>query len=472
MKYSFLAKINKKGSALLLTLFFSALFLIMFGAIITYISTQHKAVQQEINRAQAINVAEAGVAYYRWHLAHLPDDYSSNTGEHVYKDRAGKNFGVYDVSVQQPSVGSTVAQITANAYPAEAPQVKGRVRALYGKPTLAHYAFLTNSNVWFGDTEKISGELHANGGVRMDGIGDSILSSAQQTYICGQEHGCNNEEKPGIWGTGQDASLWRLAVEPIDFNAILLNLETMKTDADADGIYLPDSGSFGYFVEFHANATLTIYTVTAVANAVDGYNGTKTVTESIDKTAWLAVPNYENIPLPHNGLIFLEDDVWVSGQVNGRVTLAAARLPDGSFERADIYLQNDLTYITHDGHDVLGLIGQEDILATFQCESDLIIDASLIAVHGHVYRYYYQTTKKEPYKTYALRDKIKTYGSIITNTTWTWSWVTTDGGPVTSGFQNTETVYDPNLTYAAPPSFPTENQYVFISWEELELKEE
>jgi hypothetical protein len=59
-------------------------------------------------------------------------------------------------------------------------------------------------------------------------------------------------------------------------------------------------------------------------------------------------------------------------------------------------------------------------------------------------------------------------GAIISNTTWTWSW-TNDAGTIISGYDTTDTKYDPNLRFNPPPGFPTKGDYEFIKWEEIEL---
>lgn len=458
---------NQNGSALLLSLFFSTLFLIMFVATLNFIMIQHRSVRQSVRESQALYAGEAGVNYYRWHLAHDPDEFVADTGIRTLDDPQGGSYGQYELTVTPPAAGSSIVDIVARGYPVVDETADTRIYARYGKPSLAHFAFLSNSNVWFGEGEEISGELHSNGGVRMDGEGDSLLTSARETYICGTEHGCSNEERSGIWGTGEIEDLWVYPTEEIDFTSMLLDLTQAQTDAQSGGIYLGDSGAYGYYVEFFADSTVTIYRVNSLYPPVYGYDGTAWQYQSIDKQSWSVVSGYNRVALPANGLIFLEDDVWVGGDVRGRATVVAARLPDGSYPRADIYIQDDITYVAKDGTNALGLIAQEDVLIPLRAEDVLEIDAAVVAVNGHAYRYYYPPWSTAPYNTYAIRDRIETYGAIITNTVWTWSWVSGAGGPVVSGFEITETTYDPDIRYAPPPSFPSEDEYAFISWEEL-----
>ncbi len=456
----------QRGSALLFTLFFSTLFIVGFGALISYIVVQHTAVRQQVWRAQALYLAEAGTQYYRWHLAHQPDDYVSDVGTHTVEDPYGGTIGQFTLVVDAPATGSTTATITSTGTPAERPQLDVRVRVRYGQRTIADYAFLGNSNVWFGTGDTLDGKVHSNGGIRMDGEGNSLVTSEQETYICGEEHGCTDEVKPGVWGDGVIQELWEYPADTVDFESFDLDLSTMQTEA---GISLGDSGSYGYFVEFHADGTLTINRVTAVYGPYTGYNGSAWVSESIDKRSWSAVTGYSSVAIPDNGLIFLQDDVWVGGTIDGRATVVAARMPDGSYAGADIYIQEDMQYDERDGTNALGLIAQQDILIPLRSENVLRIDGALMAIDGHVFRYYYTPSNRSPYNTYAERNKVETYGMIVTNTAWTFSWVDEPGGPVVSGYRTTETAYDPDLLYNPPPYFPTLGDYSFISWEELTL---
>jgi hypothetical protein len=457
---------QRRGSALLFTLFFSSLFIVSFGALISYILVQHNAVRHQVWTAQALSTAEAGVQYYRWHLAHSPSDYTGDTGTHTYADPYGGTAGTFDLTVAEPESGSTITTITSNGSPDARDEISVRVRARYGQLSITDFAFLGNSNTWFGEDETIDGKMHSNGGIRMDGEGNSSVTSEQETYICGAEHDCADEEKPGVWGDGEIAELWEYPVDEVDFESFDLDLETLQDAAD---IHLGDSGAYGYYVDFHADGTLTINTVTAVYSPVTGYNGSAWVSESNDKRSWSALSGYTNIALPANGLMFLEDDVWVGGTLDGRATIVAARMPDGSFAGADIYIQDRIEYEARDGTNVLGLIAQQDVLVPLRSDNVLRIDGALLAIDGHVFRYYYPPLNRSPYNVYAERESVETYGILVTNTTWTWSWVTSAGGPVVSGYRHTTTSYDPDLIYNPPPYFPTLNEYSFISWEELTL---
>ena len=57
---------------------------------------------------------------------------------------------------------------------------------------------------------------------------------------------------------------------------------------------------------------------------------------------------------------------------------------------------------------------------------------------------------------------------MITNLFWTWTWVSWNGSEYVTvdGYDETSTVYNNNLTFAPPPSFPTTENFEVLSWDE------
>jgi hypothetical protein len=135
--------------------------------------------------------------------------------------------------------------------------------------------------------------------------------------------------------------------------------------------------------------------------------------------------------------------------------VVAAKLPYNAASAPDILIPNSIVYTARDGRDSLGLLSQQDILLTYTSPSVLEIDAAMIAQNGSAQRYSWPGN---------IKTSIVIYGSVGSFGTWTWSWVD-GGGNTTSGYTNTNTIYDSNLLYAPPPSFPlTSNGYQQISW--------
>lgn len=446
-----------KGNTILLVIVFTTIFLIIAGGLMSLTLQERKLNLAQAGDAQALQIAETGLNYYRWHLAHEPDEYVADTGEHDYINYSGEVIGAYDIEVTPPEVGSTAVTIRSTGWLDDFPQRTRVVEAKYGISSLAHYAFLTNSNIWLGDTESISGEMHSNGGVRMDGTTNARMTSAKETYTCTSEHGCSGQTKPGIWGTGTPTDFWDFPVPAIDFDIITVDLSGIKADAKSNGYYIKKSNKQGYQVIFNANGTFDIYKVTAVKDNQRQYDAESSFYQKQKIKTKTYVGNYA---IPTNGLMFIEDNVWVEGTVNGKVTLASARFPDQTSTNTTIYINDNIHYLARDGNHQLGLIAQKHVLVPRHAPSDLTIDAIMLAQKGHVMRHYYYNS--------VVKNSIEVYGGIITNKVWTWSWVYCDTCPVIDGYNETLAIYDSSLTYTPPPSFPTTGEYTFISWEEIQ----
>lgn len=475
-----------KGAIITLVLVFGGIFLLLLSGLLGFILLQHRQSLQKVAWNEALEIAEAGVNYARWHLAHSPSDFTFS-GTYNYKDPEGKIIGQYQLEITPPSGCDLAVKIKSTGWTSKFPDTKRKIQVKYAKPSLAKYAFLTNSNVWFGPDEELKGPFHSNGGIRMDGQQNSLSTSAKETYICGREHGCSFRkcstpcqwtasgcQCPGIWCCpdgwcgeegeceGQELGLWEFPVSNVDFSSITQDLAALKQAAQASGIYLGASGFYGYHLRFLSNGTLEVYKVKGLKQKVWGYDGEKWVYESNDISA---EEFYANYALPAGcAPIFVEDNVWVDGDVKGRATVVAARLPDIPGNNAKMIISGNINYI--DANSVLGLIGQKDILIPLYSPDNLEIKAGLLAQKGHVFRYYYPNWRWEPYRTYAIRTYIETYGSIITNTIWTFTWVDWRGN-VVSGYRETEMSYNPDLTYNPPPYFPVSGEYEICAWEEL-----
>ena len=492
---------NQMGSMLIMTLVFTTLFAVMAIGIAGVISSQHKLGLKKINWQKSLAIAEAGVNYYRWHLAHAPEDYQDGTGEdgsylHDYKDNLGNVIGQFSLDITSPedSCSNTIV-IESTGWMNNDPNIKRKVRVKYGKPSLASFAFLTNTNAWFGENEILHGPVHSNWGIRMDGQNDGLTTSRRSTYVCGAEHDCTQSNCnslghgcqwisgegctcPGVWGDGGDQSLWQFPYDNVDFNAITMDLKTLADKAAllscsaSEDCYWPQRG-LGYHIIFKDNGTFDLYRVKQLENPVWGYDGEGWVRDTDDIRNEELAGNYM---IPANcGIIFIEDDLWVEGIVKGKITVVSAKIPEAN-KKMKIRIAGNLTYAAKDGTNVLGLISQSDILIPlYSAQDNLEIDAALLAQGGHVFRkhYCYGSGCSNPVpndaRNYILRDNITIYGSIISNSVWTWTWVDGAGNTV-SGYGDTNTTYDPNLTYNPPPAFPTTGDPKMIKWEEITEK--
>jgi len=458
-----------QGTLLIYNVVIIFIFSMVMVAALSYASTQLKLTASTVARQQAFQIAEAGVNYYEWRLAHFPTDFwdgnaSTTPGPYVhnYVDTdTNVKVGEYSLQITPPSVGSTIVTISSTGYTVDNPSNRRTVTVRYGIPSVAKFAFLTNSDVWIGSTENVNGELHANGGIRFDGTGNAPITSSKTTYTCQTYHGCGPTTKPGVWGSAPASTqaFWQYPVPNTDFSTMTSDLASIKSGAQSGGIYLPPSSARGYSLVFTSDGHVRIYKVTSLLSNPTGYdvngNAQNRKTDYNGRTEQTSICNPSPCNIPANGLIYVEDQTWVEGTVKGRALVAAATLPYNANTAPSILLPNNLVYLAKDGTNSLGLISQQDILATYRSPNNMEVDAAMIAQNGSVQHYEWDGN---------IKTKITIYGSLASFGIWTWSWVD-GGGNTISGYQTTQTTYDANLLFAPPPSFPlTSNGYVPITW--------
>ncbi|MCF7835707.1 MAG: hypothetical protein K9M15_01140 [Candidatus Marinimicrobia bacterium] len=463
---------HNQGSILILVIVFGSVFSVLFGGTFGYIFTQHKFQAGKIEREKALDIAEAGVNYYRWRLAHYPDDLQDGTGEsgpyeHEYSDPEGEAVGKFSldiVGVDQCGFPSAI-DITSTGWTYDEPSFTREIKVRYSRPSVAEYAYIINSSVWAGSDRVISGKYHSNGGIRMDGVSDSLVSSAEEVWNCTSSFGCDDpyEEKPGVFGDGGGdlLGLWQYPVEPVDFNAISLDLSQMKTVAQSDGLYFakPTSGK-GYHVIFKQDGTFDLYRVISV-NSTRGYDseeGWHWDYHDIKKESFLQ--NY-NIPSGCS-LIFVEANLWVEGVVNGKVSIASANLVNPNTD-TDVILNGNITYADSDGSDGLLVLGQNNVLIPLYSPDEMELNGIYIAQKGHFGRNHYSCSSYWPW---CDRQSLEMSGSIISNGRVGTQW--TSGGVFSSGYRNRENSYDRKLMTSPPPLTPfSDDEFGFIKWEEL-----
>lgn len=444
---------NTKGAGMMIFIlvFGSVSLTIIILGVATYGLTEHRASLRKHVRDQAFHVAEAGAHYYRWHLAHDPEDYQDGTGEegpylHNYEDKDGNIVGQYVLDIVEPLDGSTVVTISSTGWMLTHPEVQRTVRIRVGFPALTDYAFVQNADLNFSETTEIHGKVHSNGDIVFDGTTDASVNAVGT-----------------ITGSGGPQAFWNFPVPWIDFNGISADLSDLQTMAQSGGIELLSSGDEGYYIEFLADGTFDLYRV----DSVTCYYGLGYVWNwwwvgdihcyDIDQTTFI-----QNYAIPSNGAIFVDDHVWVDGVVNGRVTIGVRRLPDVPSKYRNIYISGNLTYLEQSSDDVLGLIAQGNIIVPKNVPDDMTVHAAALSQNGQIYRPYYDPS----FYGDSVRNSLLFFGSQISFAGGGWKYVS--GGTVVSGFVNTTHTYDGNLRYLPPPGFPVGDTYDLISWEEVE----
>ena len=494
------------GFILIQILVFASIAVVATGALVLWGGSNLKLARTASYREQAIQIAEAGIDYYRWHLAHSPQDYQDGTGQpgpyvHDFLDKDGVKIGEFSLEITPPSTGSTIVKIKSTGSVLADPSIERAIESRLAIASFAKFAFVSSSDMRFGAGTEVFGPIHSNGGIRFDGIAHNIVSSALSTYDDPDhdESGTDPQEfavhthvsptdplppaavpsRPDVFEAGR-----QFPVPAVDFVGLASDLAQIKSDAQASGRYFAPSGALGYHLVFNsvANATdtVSVYRVNTLRSTPGGcsnsQNQTGWGTWSIG-TAGSAQTLIGTYQLPANGLIFVEDHAWVDGTISdSRVTVASGKFPDNPSTRTSIILNNDLNYTYTDGRDVISLIAQNNINVGLFSDDILDVDAALIAQNGRIGRYFYGTScESSGSGNEWRRSTINLYGMIGTygryGFTYTGSSYNCGGsvGDIGSGYCNRNISYDANLLYGPPPSFPlTSDQYEILSWEEVE----
>ncbi len=478
----------QKGTLIIQALVFGSISVVMIGALISWASVNIKAGKVAIKREQALQIAEAGIDYYRWHLAHAATDYQDGTGVagpyvHDFFDKDGVKIGEYSLQITPPPTGFTLVRIRSTGTLLADPTISRTIETGLAIPSLAKYAIASNSDIRFGEGTEVFGPIHSNGGIRFDGLAHNLVTSSRTSYddpdhSGAVEYGVHTHlnipptsvnstfraaEAPNATLANRSDVFMagrQFPVPAIDFLGFTTDLATIKTNAQASGRYFGASGGLGYRVLFKTDDTFDLYRVNNVtptpnncAETTTGW-GTWSIRTTNGSQTFLA-----NYAIPANGLIFVEDHVWVEGQIDSaRVTLAAGRFPDNAATRPNIMVNNNLLYTNYDGQDVISLISQGNINAGLSSASTMRVDAALVAQNGRVGRYHYSSNCGTGY----TRTKITLYGMIASNLRYGFAY--TDD----TGYAERDIIYDGNLLYGPPPSFPlTGDQYQIVSWQEL-----
>lgn len=471
-----------QGTAIAYALSIMAVVMILLTSILGFVVSQLQYSMKQHDREQALQIAEAGVHFYKWYLAHQLDGKTASQVQAFWTGTApyplGMNTpyvgsfgnGEYSVSVTPPDSSETIVYIESTGYTTANPGLSRTIRARLRRPSWSEHVVMSHEAVRFGAGTEVFGPIHSNGGIRFDGLAHNLVTSSTDEYNDPDHTGANefgvhtHVNAPPATGVNNtfrpaEASPSSVAnrtdvfeagrefpVAPVDFNGVLGDLNLMKSEAQAatnGSRYFNESGQ-GRHIILKADDTFDIRTVqsfNASTNMIINYSG-----------------GWSTYAIPDNGVIFIENNVWLEGTVNGRrVTVVAANLISAS--QKTMYLGKDIRYTNYDCSDMIGLIGQNDVEVYRQSNDFLRIDAALLAQNGRVGRANYTGP-------FAIRDTITIFGSIASKERYGFAWADMLGNHV-SGYRNRYLYYDNNLLYCPPPYFPTGSQYELDLWEEI-----
>ncbi|MEK7201760.1 MAG: hypothetical protein AAB737_03940 [Patescibacteria group bacterium] len=462
-----------RGYLMLTAIVFGAIFLTVLGALSSFVLTEDKLQSTATAKSRGLAIAEAGLEYYRWHLAHFPNDLQNGTGQPgpyliPYDDPEGGQTGTISLAITgNTSCGqATSIDIRSTGIPSENINAARTIVTRYARPTVAQYSYVLNSTVWAGSDRIISGPYHSNGGIRMDGTANAPVTSSLSTWLCTSSFGCSpNQTKNGVWGAGPNQSLWEYPVPQMDFAGMAADFTNLKTIATASGIYLPrySSGNsngaaywHGYHLIFNGNGTVTVRRVSSTTSL----NSTHlNPADTVDRTLINNETLYNTYTIPSScGLIFVEDNVWVEGTVDSKVTIVAANVTTTGIA-PNAMLPNNLTYAATDGSAGLTLIAENNVLITPNSPSTMTLNGVFIAQGGAFGRNYYGCPSS-----YEPRSTLTILGTTVSNLRTGTKWV--NGCPSgDAGYQTRIDAFDRKLSTDPPPFTPSiSTDYQFVDW--------
>ncbi|MAZ56266.1 hypothetical protein CL653_00535 [bacterium] len=460
---------TNKGALLVLVMVYGSIFTVLIFSFLGFVVTQSQVQEHVSQKEKALTIAEAGLNYYKWYLAHNPGDVTHGTttsGPYIlpYADPESSDIGAFSLDIAGSTYCGEVQSIEINStgYTYDKPNLTRTVFGRYSRPTVAEYAYIINSNVWAGEDRVIIGPYHSNGGIRMDGTNNSTVSSGQESWTCTSSFGCGwwPQTVDGVFGDGPNNNLWEFPVAPINFTGLTVDLSNIEDKArNAGGTYIGSSGKQGYKIVFQNDGTYDLYKVRSKEKEPNGH-------------AWgyylNKVKNAKfmgNYDIPEScPVIYVEDTVWLEGEVNGKVTLAAADV--SSSNDPSIIINDNLTNTDSDSG--LLAIAEYDVLIGFDVPDDMTVEGIFIAQEGHFGRNYYsEYDLPSSWDQYVKRNSLTINGSIVSNGRVGTKW--TCGGIYCSGFENRYNSYDRNLVLDPPPLTPyTSDDYHFVEWREVE----
>jgi hypothetical protein len=492
-----LRALGQEGYVLLMVM----LILVVVGMLAATLMAAVTVNQQHVGRDRAytesLEVAEAGLNRYLWMIAsgasceqnnfNIPGASPSNLHKvtSALTDQSGNVSGSYTMQVNPPSTGSPVVRVTVTGQGPSSVDVPRTITATIGRPAFSEYVMLTDQAVNIGgpDTRQWWGKTHSNTQIRID------------TYNINDMITCTNASyngNPGVYSSvaavtnhPKSLQLWEYPVPKVDFGTVTADFQRLKTLAvDAGSSYAwvsptTTSGAHGWYIKLGAGSTYQVAKVTAeyesYNNNVGGaeWGGYLRYAYTTGQSGSLSPP----ITYPPNGVIFVNDNVWVEGTgVTTRVTIAASGQFNSPATTADINIVGDITYAALDGKAAVGLVAQRDVKIPMYAprgrtgssgsnantgiigDCNMTIHAAMIAQTGREY-VNRQSTSGPRRATLTI---IGSVSSLLTP-----SRMTVDNYGVYGGFGAGSNDYDPFLMHTPPPSFPTVGSYQILDWQEL-----
>jgi uncharacterized protein (UPF0333 family) len=249
----------RRGQLSVELLFLAAIVVTLMGGFISLaVSFLNLSVRSQ-NSEQAFQVAEAGIQYYRWHLAYAPQDFTDGTGQpgpyvHTYYNKSGVAIGQFTLTITPPPPNSKLILVQSTGKLSADNSITKIIVAKMFPSNLMQYNIVQNDDLQIGTGTVIYGPVMANGGIHFDGFAYNTVQSSEYTFNDPSEN-----SSPLEWGVHTDVSPAdpsppsplpsrpdvfaagrQLSVPAIDFTALTSVLAQIQSQAqNGGGVYEP-----------------------------------------------------------------------------------------------------------------------------------------------------------------------------------------------------------------------------------------
>lgn len=382
---------RERGGALIVVLVFASIFLVSVSALMQFIFQQTQLGRGKIAREEALQIAEGGLEYYKWYLAHNPESTAGGTFEYrdpISDERRGEFIIAATSTSQCGEIQYRDVEVIGTAdsdmrYPRT-------ISARYMQPSVANYSYIIGANVWSGSGRTIVGPYYSTGGIHMDGTHNSLVVSGVDTWSCTSSFGCSpTQEQPGVWGAGSNPELWQYPVDLVSFDDLTVDFNDLRAKAQSGGRYFSSVtgglGDGGYHLIFKSDGTFDVYRV----DTADEYWGLKVGGIADSHHHGIVSETFiGNYTVPGScSLIFVEDQVWLEGEISGKAALVVADTVH-SFN-PDVVLHDDLAYASGPETDALTVMAEGNILVSAVAPDTLTVSGVFVAPNGKFGRQHY-----------------------------------------------------------------------------------
>lgn len=501
MKTNNMQKKNKKskGSVVAYALIIVTIVSLILVSAVKIIVSQIQYGFYLTSKNEAFQIAEAGIQYYHWYLAHQTDGKNSQdisefwaTGNPIgvsepyfyeYKDKNENVIGEFKLEVAPPETGSSVAMVVSSGWTSKYPNVISKIKVRFRRSSWSDYAVLINDPSFFDSKWNINGKVMSNNGLHFDGVAQNIAYAGVTSYtVPAGDPVSPGANKPGVWtkwpseintDVSPNSSVFlsgkRFPIAKKDFSGFSLNLGFIQEYAKEKGASnncTTNGGARCYFSLKYNSQNFGNHIILQDDGKFKVYN-----IQQLQKNNNIKKENYVGTyNIPEGGVIFVESDVWLEGKIDGqKFTIVAANIDQdiNPGRNANIYVgMEKIEYEDKDGSSILGVISQNNIEIIRDSIDNFEFDGAILAQSGAINKPDYNLHTCGQGSSEQHNDIIF-YGSLASNRNITFTSTKTCNGGEKFGYMQKRVVYDNNLIYSPPPFFPADSYYLVDLWEEL-----